>query len=123
MFKVLELNWNQLMLSEYVYKSNHVLKVAEFNSECFHEDESHEQETFSTESIVVIYYDAFSGIPLVLCERIPSIVNKEDIDLSKCSSRKDFAAFVDYPVDENCTDIILTRRSIVDAIENNSMGY
>lgn len=120
MFKVLELNWNQLMSSEYIYKSNHVLKVAEFNSECFHEDETHQQETFSNKSIVVIYYDAFKGVPLVLCERVPGIISKEDIDLTRCADRDDFVAFIDYPVDENCTDIILTRRSIVDAIESNS---
>lgn len=103
--KLLSMTWDEMYNSEYSFKSNTEIHVIDIRgSELQNGDDS----------LILIYYNTFSGLPMVIFQRY---VGSIDIDLP--STYKDFIVYVDKCEYEGLefTEVTFVREEIVKALD------
>lgn len=117
MYSVLNLSWNEMMNADYSYKSNTHHKVVEF-------EKGSEIQGYCDDSVILIYYNMYTSLPMILIEKVPSGIplTKEDVK-SRLGDNLNGLFHVNVVEEEDSNQIILTRRDLYDAIiaEDNSM--
>ncbi len=58
--ELLSMSWEQMLNSEYLFKSNATKKIVQINGS---------ELNSSDDSVIVIYYNVYTGIPMILTQR------------------------------------------------------
>lgn len=66
--KLLSMTWDQMMESDYCFKSNAARKIIQINGSEFDKND---------DSIIIVYYNVYTGNPMILTQRYSHTV--EDI--------------------------------------------
>lgn len=103
---LLSKTWDEMMYSDYVFKSNNEKKIIEIKGNQFNPDDK---------SLIIVYYNVYTHKPMILIQRYI-----EDIGADTTPEVKGFSKTFIKDEDEygnDFTEIVYVLRALQDAIE------
>lgn len=108
MYNILQMNWEQIMDSEYLFKCNSQKKVVEIKG-------VNMSDSLSKDSDIIIFYNLYTGVPYLLVEKTAMRIPIPQVGTVSVPDQFNIC-FYDLE-DEDAVEVVCVHKDIADAID------
>lgn len=111
MYSILNKTWNEVLSSELDFKCNSMKRIIEMEGKDM-------ADSYSNESVILIFYNLYTGEPMMLAEKVPNHPDSITIDPTMIDCGHFNVNVEEVEEDVDCKEIILVRKDIIKALHD-----